>query len=53
MPFNIPGVHEVKVDVWYPSGRYEHTSREIEILPSPQPDLGPDTLICQGRYSHT
>ncbi|MBP6871054.1 MAG: gliding motility-associated C-terminal domain-containing protein [Bacteroidales bacterium] len=45
--FKYPGVHEVKVDVWYPSGRYEHTSREIEILPSPQPDLGPDTMICQ------
>jgi hypothetical protein len=29
--FKNPGVHEVKVDVWYPSGRYEHTSREIEI----------------------
>jgi gliding motility-associated-like protein len=46
--FQHPGVHEVKVDVWYPSGRYEHTSREIEILPSPQPELGPDTLICDG-----
>jgi len=46
--FQNPGVHEVKVDVWYPSGRYEHTSREIEINPSPQPDLGPDTLICEG-----
>jgi gliding motility-associated-like protein len=46
--FKHPGVHEVKVDVYYPSGRYEHTSREIEISPSPQPDLGPDTLICEG-----
>ena len=46
--FKNPGLHEVKVDVWYPSGRYEHTSREIEISPSPQPDLGPDTLICNG-----
>jgi gliding motility-associated-like protein len=46
--FKNQGVHEVKVDVWYPSGRYEHTSREIEILPSPQPELGPDTLICTG-----
>jgi gliding motility-associated-like protein len=44
--FKNPGLHEVKVDVWYPSGRYEHTSREIEISPSPQPDLGLDTLIC-------
>jgi hypothetical protein len=46
--FKNPGVHEVKVDVWYPSGRYEHTSREIEISPSPLPLLGPDTLICEG-----
>nr|HPH86706.1 gliding motility-associated C-terminal domain-containing protein [Ferruginibacter sp.] len=46
--FKYPGLHEVKVDVWYPSGRYEHTSREIEIFPSPQPELGPDTLICNG-----
>jgi gliding motility-associated-like protein len=46
--FKNPGVHEVKVDVWYPSGRYEHTSRGIEIKPSPQPNLGPDTLICNG-----
>jgi gliding motility-associated-like protein len=45
--FQHPGVHEVKVDVWYSSGRYEHTSREIEINLSPQPDLGPDTLICR------
>ena len=45
--FKYPGVHEVKVDVWYPSGRYEHTSREIEIIPSPQPNLGSDTLICE------
>ena len=45
--FKNPGIHEVKVDVWYPSGRYEHTSREIEIFPSPQPDLGLNTLICQ------
>jgi gliding motility-associated-like protein len=46
--FKNPGVHEVKVDVWYPSGRYEHTSREIEISPSPLPLLGNDTLICDG-----
>jgi gliding motility-associated-like protein len=46
--FKFPGVHEVQVDVWYPSGRYEHTSREIEIMPSPQPSLGQDTLICNG-----
>jgi gliding motility-associated-like protein len=46
--FKNPGIHEVKVDVWYPSGRYEHTSRKIEISPSPLPLLGPDTLICNG-----
>ncbi len=46
--FKYSGIHEVKVDVWYPSGRYEHTSREIEISPSPLPLLGPDTLICNG-----
>ncbi len=47
--FKTAGVHEVKVDVWYPGGRFEHTSREIEIQPSPQPDLGNDTSICQGE----
>jgi gliding motility-associated-like protein len=46
--FKNPGVHEIQVDVWYPSGRYEHTSREIEISPSPLPILGNDTLICNG-----
>jgi gliding motility-associated-like protein len=46
--FKNPGVHEVKVDVWYPSGRYEHTSQEIEISPSPLPLLGNDTLVCNG-----
>ncbi len=47
--FKTAGIHEVKVDVWYPGGRFEHTSREIEIQPSPQPDLGNDTSICQGE----
>ncbi len=46
--FKYPGIHEVKVDVWYPTGRYEHTSREIGISPSPLPLLGNDTLICNG-----
>ena len=45
--FQFPGIHEVEVDIWYPTGRFEHTSREIEIYPTPQPDLGPDTLICR------
>jgi gliding motility-associated-like protein len=48
--FKNPGIHEVKVDVWYPSGRYEHTSREIEISASPLPLLGNDTLICNGSF---
>jgi gliding motility-associated-like protein len=46
--FQNAGIHEVEVDIWYPTGRFEHTSREIEISPSPLPLLGPDTLICQG-----
>ncbi len=46
--FQNPGIHEVEVDIWYPTGRFEHTSREIEIFPTPQPDLGPDTLVCGG-----
>jgi gliding motility-associated-like protein len=46
--FKYPGIHEVEVDIWYPTGRFEHTSREIEIFPTPKPDLGPDTLICEG-----
>jgi gliding motility-associated-like protein len=46
--FQNAGIHEVEVDIWYPTGRFEHTSREIEIFPTPYPDLGPDTLICQG-----
>jgi gliding motility-associated-like protein len=46
--FQNAGIHEVAVDIWYPTGRFEHTSREIEISPSPLPLLGPDTLICQG-----
>jgi gliding motility-associated-like protein len=46
--FQLPGTHDVKVDIWYPTGRFEHTSREIEIYPTPQPDLGPDITICEG-----
>jgi len=47
--FQYPGVHEVEVDIWYPTGRCEHTSREIEIYPVPIPDLGPDLTICEGN----
>ncbi|MCK9400698.1 MAG: hypothetical protein M0Q51_11990, partial [Bacteroidales bacterium] len=46
--FQNAGIHEVEVDIWYPTGRFEHTSREIEIYPTPHPDLGPDLLICEG-----
>lgn len=46
--FQFPGIHEVEVDIWYPTGRFEHTSREIEIYPAPHPDLGPDLVICEG-----
>ncbi|MDX9906795.1 MAG: gliding motility-associated C-terminal domain-containing protein [Bacteroidales bacterium] len=46
--FQNAGIHEVEVDIWYPTGRFEHTSREIEIYPTPQPDLGPDITICEG-----
>jgi gliding motility-associated-like protein len=46
--FKYPGIHDVAVDIWYPTGRFEHTSREIEIFPTPHPDLGPDLLICEG-----
>jgi gliding motility-associated-like protein len=46
--FQNTGTYEVAVDVWYPSGRYEHTSREIEIYPTPHPHLGPDTIVCPG-----
>jgi gliding motility-associated-like protein len=46
--FQNAGIHEVEVDIWYPTGRFEHTSREIEIFPTPKPDLGQDIIICEG-----
>lgn len=46
--FTSGGIYEVAVDVWYPSGRFEHTSREVEVEYAPSPDLGPDILFCQG-----
>ncbi|MFA5419926.1 MAG: PKD domain-containing protein, partial [Bacteroidales bacterium] len=42
------GSYEVNVTVNYPSGRIEKTSRIIEIAESPHPDLGADTLVCEG-----
>ncbi len=46
--FSDSGIYEVEVDVWYPSGRFEHTSREVEVAYTPTPELGPDTLVCEG-----
>jgi gliding motility-associated-like protein len=42
------GEYEVHVTVNYPGGRVEETSRVITILDGPDPDLGPDQLICEG-----
>jgi len=42
------GSYEVNVTVNYPNGRIEKTSRIIEIAESPHPDLGADTLVCEG-----
>jgi gliding motility-associated-like protein len=42
------GEYEVFVHVTYPSGRVEKTSRIIEVIESPHPNLGPDTLTCEG-----
>ncbi|MCF8347863.1 MAG: gliding motility-associated C-terminal domain-containing protein [Bacteroidales bacterium] len=52
--FEQPGSYEVVVNVYYPPtsgnplGRHEKTSRVIDIIESPHPDLGPDTLLCEG-----
>ncbi|MCF8386953.1 MAG: gliding motility-associated C-terminal domain-containing protein [Bacteroidales bacterium] len=46
--FSDGGEYEVEVDVWYPSGRFEHTSRVVEVEYAPWPDLGPNQLICHG-----
>jgi len=42
------GEYEVHVTVTYQNGRVEETSRVITVLDSPNPDLGPDQLICEG-----
>lgn len=44
--FSAEGIFEVEVDVWYPSGRFEHTSRLVEVEAAPMPDIGPDTSMC-------
>jgi hypothetical protein len=43
------GEYEVHVTVTYPNGRVEETSRVITVLDAPNPDLGPDQLICEGE----
>ncbi len=45
--FTHAGEFEVKVTVNYPDGRLEKTSRVLTVDPSPQPDLGPDTIKCE------
>ncbi|MDZ7742578.1 MAG: gliding motility-associated C-terminal domain-containing protein [Bacteroidota bacterium] len=47
--FSDGGEYEVSVDVWYPSGRFEHTSRMVQVTYAPWPDLGPDLEICYGE----
>jgi len=53
--FTHGGEFEVSVDVNYPPspnypfGRVEHTSRVVTVIQSPQPNLGPDTLTCEGN----
>lgn len=46
--FSAGGTYEVYTYVKYPNGRIEETSREVEVLPKPYPNLGPDTLVCAG-----
>ena len=45
--FSAGGTFEVYTYVKYPNGRIEETSREVEVLPKPYPNLGPDTLVCE------
>lgn len=53
--FTHGGEFEVSVDVNYPPtpnypfGRFEHTSRIITVKQAPQPNLGSDTLMCEGN----
>ncbi|MBK7030152.1 MAG: PKD domain-containing protein [Bacteroidales bacterium] len=46
--FSAGGTYEVYTYVKYPNGRIEETSREVEVLAKPYPNLGPDTLVCLG-----
>ncbi|MBC8321501.1 MAG: gliding motility-associated C-terminal domain-containing protein [Bacteroidetes bacterium] len=53
--FTDGGTYEVSVHVEYPPsptypfGRIEETSREVEVVFAPEPNLGPDTTICHGN----
>jgi hypothetical protein len=50
-PFHIfsdGGTFNVWVRATYPNGRIEETSREVEVFYAPEPDIGPDTIICEG-----
>lgn len=50
--FTHAGEFEVNVVVQYPNGRIERTSRVVTVDQSPQPNLGPDTLMCaQGEIT--
>lgn len=46
--FSDGGTYTVWVRATYPDGRIEKTSREVEVLYAPEPNLGPDTIICEG-----
>ena len=49
--FQSGGNYEVHAHVVYPDGRIEETSREVEVLTAPEPQL-PDTLmLCTGETS--
>ena len=41
--------YEVHVYVEYPNGRIEETSRVVTVTGTPDPDLGPDILKCEGE----
>lgn len=47
--FQQGGTYDVYAYVVYPDGRIEETSREVEVLPAPEPDLGPDQLMCSAQ----
>lgn len=44
--FTHAGEFEVHVHVRYSTGRVEETSRVVTVIQSPEPDLGPDTMMC-------